>query len=51
MIPWKNEANKRVCDVTDDRKCVYIQQKGCITKITANKDGTLKIENLPPKTA
>ena len=44
---WKNEAGKRVCDVNDDHTAVIISQKGYLTRITANKDGTLKIENLP----
>lgn len=44
---WKNEAGKRVCDVSDDHTIVEIVQKGYITRITAKKDGTLKIENVP----
>ena len=48
---WKNEAGKRVCDVNDDHTAVIIRQKGYITRITANQDGTLKIENLPYKKA
>ena len=30
-----------------DRKVIEIVQKGCLTRITANPDGTLKIENVP----
>ncbi|MCR0265011.1 hypothetical protein MKC73_14010 [[Clostridium] innocuum] len=48
---WKNEAGKRVCDVNEDHTVVVIALKGCITRITANENGTLKIENLPYKKA
>jgi len=44
---WKNEAGKRVCDFSTDHTIVEIVIKGYITRITANQDGTLKIENLP----
>lgn len=44
---WKNEAGKRVCDVSRDCRVVEISLKGCITRITANPDGTLHIENVP----
>lgn len=46
MEPWKNGADKRVCDISEDRKEIVIVTKGCITRITANPDGTLKIENI-----
>jgi len=36
-----------VCDYSDDRKTVVIERKSCITRITANPDGTLNIENIP----
>lgn len=48
----KNLNDKRVCDISNDRKVVEIVQKGCLTRITANPDGTLKVENVPlPKAA
>jgi len=47
MEPVRNLNNKRVCDISRDRKVVEIVQKDCLTRITANKDGTLKIENIP----
>ena len=34
---------KRVCDVSSDKKVVEIRLKDCVTKITANPDGTLNI--------
>lgn len=45
MEPVKNLNDKRVCDISNDRKVVEIVQKGYITRITANADGTLNIEN------
>ena len=47
MEPVKNLNDKRVCDISHDRKVVEIVQKGCLTRITANPDGTLKVENVP----
>lgn len=44
---FDNEDGHRVCDYSDDRKTVVIERKGCITRITANPDGTLNIENVP----
>ena len=46
MEAWKNAAGKRVCDVSEDRNTVEIVQRGYITRITANPDGTLLIENI-----
>lgn len=42
----KQELNldyKRVCDISIDLKIVEIRKKDCITRITANPDGTLNI--------
>lgn len=47
MIPWKNGNDKRVCDVSENGRVVEIVQKGYVTRITANSDGTLNIENVP----
>ena len=42
-----NEVNnldqKRVCDISDDKKVIEICKKGCVTRITVKPDGTLKI--------
>lgn len=46
---WKNLAGKRVCDISEDHKVVEIVQHGYKTRITANPDGTLLIENIPLK--
>lgn len=52
MEQVKNLRDKRVCDISADRKTVDIGDKGYITRITANPDGTLKIEQFqPPKAA
>ena len=45
---FRNITGKRVCDMSADHRTVVIEVKGCVTRITANPDGTLKIENLPP---
>ena len=50
MNEIKNLDHKRVCDISADRRVIEIRKKGCITKITANPDGTLKIiqeRNIP----
>lgn len=51
MEQIKNLRNKRVCDLSTDKKVIEIVDKGYITLITANPDGTLKIEHQPPKAA
>ena len=38
-----NEDKKRVCDISLDGKVVEIRRKDCVTRITANPDGTLAI--------
>ena len=52
--PMHEEHNldqKRVCDVSSDRKIAEIRRKDCTTRITANPDGTLNIthERIAPK--
>jgi hypothetical protein len=47
MEEFRNLNGKRVCDHSKDNRIVEIHQKGCVTRITANPDGTLKIENIP----
>ena len=46
MKHWKNGNDKRVCDISEDGKEIVIVNKGWITRITANPDGTLKLENI-----
>ncbi|MGN0149553.1 MAG: hypothetical protein ACI4C7_04800 [Clostridia bacterium] len=47
MDEFRNLNGKRVCDISADHRVIEITIKGCITRITANPDGTLKIENIP----
>lgn len=42
----KNLNNKRICDRSHDHKVVEIVNKDCLTRITANLDGTLNIEHI-----
>lgn len=52
MNEFRNLGGRRVCDISEDLKFIEITIKGCVTRITANPDGTLKIENIPlPLTA
>jgi len=52
MEQIKNLRDKRVCDRSADRKIIEIADKGYITRITANPDGTLNVEQFqPPKAA
>jgi len=41
----RNFNGKRVCDISGDRRVIEIVLKGCVTRITANPDGTLKVEH------
>lgn len=47
MEEFKNSSGKRVCDISPDRKTIEIFIKGCLTRITANPDGTLNVQNIP----
>ena len=47
MDIWKNGEEKRVCDISEDRKIIVIEHRGFVTRITANADGTLQIQNVP----
>ena len=47
MIEVYNRNGKRVCDISEDERVVEIVLRGCMTRITANPDGTLHIEHLP----
>ncbi len=46
MEEFRNLRGKRVCDISADRTSVVIVIKDCATRITANPDGTLKVENV-----
>lgn len=41
----KNLNQKRVCDISPDRKKLQIRKGNCLTEITVNKDGTLNISH------
>ena len=43
MYEVKNLEGKRICDVSNDARVVEIRRKDCITRITANPDGTLNV--------
>jgi hypothetical protein len=51
MEQIKNLRDKRVCDRSSDRKVIEIADKGYITRITANPDGTLNVEQFMPQKA
>ncbi len=40
-----NLDHKRICDVSADARVVLIRRKGCVTRITANSNGTLHIKH------
>ena len=44
MTQVKDLNKKRVCDLSDDRKTVYIRRGDCITEVHAEKDGTLSVK-------
>ncbi|MDD2477289.1 MAG: hypothetical protein PHI32_15430 [Dysgonamonadaceae bacterium] len=43
MEEVRNINNKRICDISKDKKVIEICLKDCLTIITANPDGTLNI--------
>ena len=43
MKEIKNLDNKRICDISADGTVIIIRRKDCVTRITANKDGTLNV--------
>ena len=47
MNEVRNLNSKRVCDLSTDRRVIEIRLKNCLTRITANPDGTLNIEHIP----
>ena len=38
-----NLDHKRICDVSADARVIEIRRKDCVTRITANPNGTLSI--------
>lgn len=45
MNQVKNLNQKRVCDISDDRKTLFIRRGDCVTEVRANDDGTLIISH------
>ena len=45
MTQVKDLNRKRVCDLSDDRKTVYIRRGDCVTEVRAEKDGTLSVKS------
>ena len=43
MKEVRNIDNKRIFDISDDEKVIYLRVKNCETQITANPDGTLNV--------
>jgi hypothetical protein len=43
MSEVTNLDRKRVCDISADNRIVEIRRKDCVTRITANLDGTLNV--------
>ena len=43
MKEVRNTDNKRIFDMSDDERVIYLRVKNCETQITANPDGTLKV--------
>ena len=45
MVEIKNLDNKRVFDLSEDKKTLVMQRKDCVTIVKANDDGTLSVVN------
>jgi len=45
-----NLDGKRICDMSADKYVIVIRKKGCVTRIVANSDRTLRVthERAPP---
>jgi len=41
-----NLDHKRICDLSANARIIVIRRKDCITRITANPNGTLKITHV-----
>ncbi len=51
MREVRNLNNKRVGDISEDKKVYISVLKDCATKITANRDGTLNVTHERTKKA
>ena len=51
MKQIKDLNNKRVCDLSDDKKTAEIRRGDCVTVIKAKPDGTLDITHRKQDTA
>ena len=45
MKQIKDLNNKRICDISEDRKALYIRRGNCVTTVTAGEDGKLNIKS------
>ena len=45
MPQVKDLNKKRVCDISNDRKTVFIRRGDCVTEVRAEKDGTLSVRS------
>ena len=43
MLQIKTLGDKRVCNMTEDRKSIIIQKRNCLTIITVNPTGKLTV--------
>lgn len=41
-----NLNNKRICDLSEDRREIVIRRGNCMTVVRANPDGTLGIRHI-----
>ena len=46
MMQIKDLNKKRVCDLSDDGKTIYIRRGDCMTIVKANGDGTLSVSHI-----
>ncbi len=45
MKQVKDLNKKRVCDISDDRRTVFIRRGDCVTEVSAETDGTLSVKS------
>ena len=45
MSEVTNLDHKRICDISIDARVIVIRRKDCITRVTANSNGTLSISH------
>jgi len=46
LIEVRNLIKKRVGDISSDKRVFEIKMKDCVTRVTANPDGTLSITQI-----